>query len=226
MTKVTLKAVLLSMLCTVSLGNAQSMHFYGGMINPREEIAKIAGVKTAPVHITNNVKTSSQNTEKGDADIKDDGKEPVIPNVISYIEKKPLNQISGISQKEAAMRIKLYREIQKHLGKPYYWGASGRSRFDCSSLMQAVYKDSLNVNIPRVSREQGAKLGHIVPLAKMRMGDLIFMDTLHKGYITHVGMYVGNGEMIHASSTYGKVVRVKFDGFYRNTYRFSRTLFG
>ena len=91
--------------------------------------------------------------------------------------------------------------------------------------MQAVYKDSLNVDIPRVSRDQGDKLGKKVALGKMRMGDLIFMDTLNKGHITHVGMYVGNGEMIHASSTYGKVVRVKFDGFYMKSYRFSRSLF-
>lgn len=49
--------------------------------------------------------------------------------------------------------------MQKHLGKPYVWGASGRRSFDCSSLMQAVYKDSLGVDIPRVSRDQGDRLG-------------------------------------------------------------------
>lgn len=163
--------------------------------------------------------------EKGDADIKSDGNKTYIPNVISYLEKAPKAQIKSISEKEARMRIALFNNIKKHLGKPYLWGASGRAKFDCSSLMQAVYKDTLNVSIPRVSREQGKYLGKEIRLNQMRMGDLIFMDTLNKGHITHVGMYVGNGQMIHASSKYGKVVTVKFDGFYRKTFVSARSLF-
>ena len=218
-----LKITTVTLGCATVLSYASSMSFYGGMETPKNTVAKIAGIQVQPRTII--AKSEKDVAEKGDDDIKSSGNTETISNVISYIEKKPLSKISGITQKEAEMRIKLYKEIQKHLGKPYLWGASGRNKFDCSSLVQAVYKDSLNVDIPRVSREQGDKLGKKVALGKMRMGDLIFMDTLNKGHITHVGMYVGNGEMIHASSTYGKVVRVKFDGFYMKTYRFSRSLF-
>lgn len=215
-----------ALLAVSSLTNyADSMNFYGGMSRPtqKETVARIAGIQVQPRTII--AKNENDVKERGDSDIKSSGNTDTITNVISYMEKKPVNQISGITRKEAELRIRLYREIQKHLGKPYVWGASGRRSFDCSSLMQAVYKDSLGVDIPRVSRDQGDRLGKKVPMGKMRMGDLIFMDTLNKGHITHVGMYVGNGEMIHASSTYGKVVRVKFQGFYMKTYRFSRSLF-
>ena len=211
--------------CATLISYASSMSFYGGMESntPKNTVAKIAGINVQPRTII--AKSEKDVAERGDDEIKSSGNTDRITNVISYIEKKPVSKINGITQKEAEMRIKLYKEVQKHLGKPYLWGASGRNQFDCSSLMQAVYKDSLNVDIPRVSRDQGDKLGKKVALGKMRMGDLIFMDTLNKGHITHVGMYVGNGEMIHASSTYGKVVRVKFDGFYMKSYRFSRSLF-
>jgi len=92
------------------------------------------------------------------------------------------------------------------LGTRYVWGATGPTKFDCSGFTQWVYRDA-GINIPRVSRDQ-AKVGQYVSFNNLRKGDMIFFDTKkHKrGIVTHVGIYLGNGNFIHASSAAKKVV--------------------
>ncbi|HTE67604.1 MAG TPA: NlpC/P60 family protein [Actinomycetes bacterium] len=84
------------------------------------------------------------------------------------------------------------------LGKPYRWGANGPASFDCSGLVQTAYK-AAGVGLPRVSRQQyGA--GRLVPLSRLRAGDLLFFarDTGDPRTINHVGMYLGRGRMVEA----------------------------
>ncbi|MEV7202653.1 C40 family peptidase [Streptomyces griseoluteus] len=78
------------------------------------------------------------------------------------------------------------------LGKPYVWGAEGPDSFDCSGLTSQAWADA-GTPIPRTSQEQWRQLRH-VDVTEMRPGDLIiyFADA------THVGMYVGDGKIIHA----------------------------
>lgn len=95
------------------------------------------------------------------------------------------------------------------LGKPYVWGAEGPNSFDCSGFTQYVMKKSAGVSIPRVSRDQ-SKYGAYVNRGDLRSGDLIFFDTegSNNGSVSHVGIYMGNGEMIHASSGSSKKVTI------------------
>ncbi|AVV43092.1 NlpC/P60 family protein [Streptomyces sp. ID05-04B] len=78
------------------------------------------------------------------------------------------------------------------LGKPYVWGANGPSGFDCSGLMQWSYAQA-GVSLPRTSQAQ-AHAGRRVPLSQARPGDLV----TYRLDASHVGMYVGNGQVIHA----------------------------
>ena len=80
----------------------------------------------------------------------------------------------------------------KALGSPYVWGATGPNAFDCSGLTQAAYR-SAGVDLPRTTYAQIAA-GHRVPRSQLQPGDLVFF---YQG-ISHVGIYVGNGQMIHA----------------------------
>ncbi len=87
------------------------------------------------------------------------------------------------------------------LGKPYGWSKTGPSSFDCSGLTGAAYR-SANVSLPRTSQEQW-KVGTRVGRADLQPGDLVFFyDDLH-----HVGVYIGDGKMIHAPRT-GKNIEV------------------
>ncbi|MFJ3638913.1 NlpC/P60 family protein [Streptomyces sp. NPDC090108] len=78
------------------------------------------------------------------------------------------------------------------LGSPYVWGATGPSAFDCSGLIQAAYR-SAGVSLPRTTYAQ-INAGRRVSRAQLQPGDLVFF---YSG-ISHVGIYVGNGKMIHA----------------------------
>ncbi|MFE0099695.1 NlpC/P60 family protein [Streptomyces sp. NPDC059009] len=80
----------------------------------------------------------------------------------------------------------------KALGSPYVWGATGPSAFDCSGLTQAAYR-SAGVALPRTTYSQ-IDAGRRVSRSELRPGDLVFF---YSG-ISHVGLYVGGGQMIHA----------------------------
>ncbi|MEV6171051.1 NlpC/P60 family protein [Streptomyces sp. NPDC051954] len=78
------------------------------------------------------------------------------------------------------------------LGSPYVWGATGPDAFDCSGLMQAAYRTA-GISLPRTTYAQ-IDAGRRVSHAELLPGDLVFF---YSG-ISHVGLYVGNGMMIHA----------------------------
>jgi hypothetical protein len=90
------------------------------------------------------------------------------------------------------------------LGRRYIYGAEGRRGFDCSGLVRYVLR-ALSIEAPRTAQLQ-AKLGDSVPLdtAHLRPGDLLTFGT--KRRVTHIGIYVGNGRFVHASSGAGRVV--------------------
>ena len=100
---------------------------------------------------------------------------------------------------EAAVKV-----AKAQLGKPYKWGATGPSSFDCSGLTYYAYKNGAKVNIPRTSREQ-SKYGKKVSKSELKPGDLVFFG---KGSsVNHVGMYIGNDQYIHSPQT-GDVVKI------------------
>ncbi|MBF8175264.1 C40 family peptidase [Streptomyces olivaceus] len=78
------------------------------------------------------------------------------------------------------------------LGKPYIWGANGPSGFDCSGLTQWSYAQA-GVGLPRTSQAQSGA-GRRVSLAEARPGDLV----AYRDDASHIGMYAGNGQVIHA----------------------------
>jgi cell wall-associated NlpC family hydrolase len=90
---------------------------------------------------------------------------------------------------------------RQQLGKPYVWGATGPDSFDCSGLTQAAYK-AAGITLPRTTYDQ-VNVGTRVSEANLQPGDLIFFYS----DVSHVGLYIGNGEMIHAPHT-GTVVKI------------------
>ncbi|MEU8873137.1 NlpC/P60 family protein [Streptomyces javensis] len=86
------------------------------------------------------------------------------------------------------------------LGKPYVWGATGPSSFDCSGLTQAAWK-SAGISLPRTTWDQ-VKAGTRVSTSQLQPGDLVFFYD----DVSHVGLYIGGGMMIHAPKP-GDVVK-------------------
>lgn len=94
----------------------------------------------------------------------------------------------------------ILNEAYKHLGASYVWGATGPSTFDCSGFTEYVYEHALGIDISRTTYSQIDE-GQAVSEDQLQPGDLVFPHT------GHVGIYVGNGQMIHAPQT-GDVVKV------------------
>ncbi|MEV5931438.1 NlpC/P60 family protein [Streptomyces sp. NPDC052079] len=94
------------------------------------------------------------------------------------------------------------------IGKPYVWGATGPGSYDCSGLTQAAWK-AAGVTIPRTTYDQ-VDAGTTVPVSQAQPGDLVFFYD----DITHVGIYIGNGMMIHAPKpgTYVRDESIFYDG--------------
>ncbi len=98
----------------------------------------------------------------------------------------------------SVIRVRAVHLAAAQRGKPYRWGAAGPSSFDCSGLVQYVYK-RLGIAIPRTTYSQYARLRH-VSHAAIQPGDLVFVDRL-----SHVGIYAGFGFIWHAPHTGSRV---------------------
>lgn len=125
--------------------------------------------------------------------------------------KTPSTTTPGGNEKTSAKANKLISVAKAKLGCPYVWGASpnSTSSFDCSSFTKYVYKTALGINLQRTSNIQGEQGTKITSVSALQPGDLIYFNTYstdRANGITHVGMYIGNGQMIHASYSQKKVV--------------------
>ncbi len=91
------------------------------------------------------------------------------------------------------------------IGTPYRAGGTTPSGFDCSGFMQYVFRQSIGIDLPRTSRDM-ATVGEKVARDALQVGDMVFFA--HSGSrISHVGMYVGEGQFIHSPSS-GKTVEI------------------
>lgn len=127
------------------------------------------------------------------------------PSTATSSNSSSSNTNSSTSTSNSASKVISY--AKKLLGKPYVWGAQGPNGFDCSGFTYYVFKNSAGITLPRTSSAQ-SKYGKSVSKSNLKAGDLIFFDTVgpNNGAVTHVGLYIGNGQFIHAASGQGKVV--------------------
>lgn len=105
------------------------------------------------------------------------------------------------------------------IGTPYSYGSNGPNSFDCSSFIQYTYKNALGITLPRVSKDQ-ARAGETVSKNDLKSGDIVAFNTFGKpGSITHVGIYLSDGNFIHASSSGdGVSIDSLSQGYYSNRY--------
>ncbi len=110
------------------------------------------------------------------------------------------------------------------VGTPYrYGGNTPDGGFDCSGLVNYVYRDMLDMRLPRTTRELAGLQGPRIQPERLASGDLVFFGS--SGSVTHVGIYVGEGRFVHAPSSGGTVRLDRLDGHYwRDHYSGARRL--
>jgi len=126
------------------------------------------------------------------------------PSRYSYHSYNQNQQANNNHRNSHTLTQNIEKTAKSHLGKTYEWGANGPYTFDCSGFTKSVFSQ-YGINIPRVSRDQ-AKVGKIIPWNYLQKGDLIFFDSKKSSRVSHVGIYLGGGAFIHASSSKHRVV--------------------
>ncbi|MCK0132283.1 NlpC/P60 family protein [Flavobacteriaceae bacterium F08102] len=128
-----------------------------------------------------------------------------------------LKQTANLQQTEK----KLAEEYRKYYGVPYRFGGVDSNGFDCSGFVQTVYRDAFQIILPRTVKEM-AKVGSKISKSRIKIGDLVFFRPSRK--YRHVGIYVGNNQFMHSSTSQG-IIKSDLDNVYwAKKYKFSRRI--
>jgi cell wall-associated NlpC family hydrolase len=141
-------------------------------------------------------------------------------------------QLARRNPSRAAVKLELAGEpagarrvlaiAHRYMGRPYRYGGSSSRGFDCSGFVLHVYRQ-VGVQLPHHSGAQ-ARVGKPVSRQQLQPGDLVFFRT-RGSRISHVGIYIGNGKFIHASSARGRVrIDSLDDGYYKRRYAGARRI--
>lgn len=113
--------------------------------------------------------------------------------------------------------------LDKHFaawrGTPYRMGGLNKQGIDCSGFVYITYRDVFGVSLPRTTR-QLAKTGTEIPKGQLKTGDLVIFKTGLKQ--KHVGVYIGNGKFLHASSSKGVIASNMHSDYWSDAFRQSR----
>jgi cell wall-associated NlpC family hydrolase len=111
---------------------------------------------------------------------------------------------------------RLVSRAMKYLGTPYRYGGTTPAGFDCSGFVYYLYGAVFGQRIPRMPHDM-AREGTPVARSDLKRGDLVFFG--HRGTFTHVGIYAGNGQFVHATHRGSPVMVTPLDGdYYRDRY--------
>ncbi|MFT9600092.1 NlpC/P60 family protein [Mesobacillus sp.] len=142
------------------------------------------------------VTLSSQS--KGWAKVSTKGKTGYVSS--KYIAPKAAAVANASTPKPADYKAKAISVAKSNLGVKYKWGGNTTSGFDCSGLVTYSYGKA-GVKLPRTASEMYSKAG--TKVSSLQPGDLLFYATSGGKKVTHVAIYIGNGQMIHSATSKG-----------------------
>ncbi|MBN1398647.1 MAG: C40 family peptidase [Bacteroidetes bacterium] len=145
-------------------------------------------------------KKEIENIAKGNRDFREEKNEAI----------KPLDE------------SRMMREISKYMGVSYLHGGLTIEGIDCSGYTMMVYKNSLNIQLPRSSYDQ-SKSGKPVELSELKFGDLIFFNTTGEN-ASHVGIYLGDDLFAHASVSLGVTISSLQSSYYEKRFECARRI--
>ncbi len=120
---------------------------------------------------------------------------------------------------------RLRHVVNSYIGVPYKWGGTTRSGMDCSAFTRAAYRETYGIELPRTSKQM-YQLGQFVSRRQdLHSGDLVFFkDTYSGAGISHVGVYLGDGQFAHASSSRGVTITPLSNPYFNKRYAGGRRI--
>lgn len=155
-----------------------------------------------------------------------DGQEAYISSVLLSDEKIAVqepSQPSGSQDAPSGSYSSIAEFARAQVGKPYVYACSGPDAFDCSGLVLRAYSN-IGIYLPH-SAESQSGYGYAVSMDNLQPGDMLFYTTDGSGTVSHVGIYVGDGMMVHASAPgIGVIMTNIYDSWYQNRFMGARRL--
>lgn len=119
-----------------------------------------------------------------------------------------------MSKRDSAINSELFSFYNEWKGTKYRMGGYTKKGIDCSGFVQKAILEKFDLKLPRDSRSQSL-VGTNVKKSELQMGDLVFF---HTGKTKHVGIYIENGQFMHASTKIGVTISRIDDDYFRNRY--------
>lgn len=155
-----------------------------------------------------------------------DGQEAYISSVLLSDEKIAVqepSQPSGSQEAPSGSYSSIAEFARAQVGKPYVYACSGPDAFDCSGLVLRAYSN-IGIYLPH-SAESQSGYGYAVSMDNLQPGDMLFYTTDGSGTVSHVGIYVGDGMMVHASAPgIGVIMTNIYDNWYQSRFMGARRL--
>ena len=130
-------------------------------------------------------------------------------------------EMPEVSRGSSHLARRVIQNAMEYMGVPYVFGGTTPGGFDCSGYVRYVYA-SVGIYLPRMADEQ-FEVGTPVSRRNLRAGDMVFFETYEPG-ASHVGIYLSDGNFIHASSSYGVKISSLDEEYYTETYYGARRI--
>lgn len=125
------------------------------------------------------------------------------------------------SKQQNSIKTRLLQHFQAWRGTPYRYGGISKTGVDCSGFIYITYREVFGRELPR-STELLVDVGMTIPKSQLQVGDLVFFKTRLKQ--RHIGLYMGQGKFIHASTSKGVIISSLDSAYWKNHYWMSRRL--
>ncbi|MCB9210008.1 MAG: C40 family peptidase [Ignavibacteriales bacterium] len=195
----------------------------------KNNLIKIITIISFPI-ILNSCASSSYNERYGSSKKNIPNSEIKIPDSVVEDEESELpgkieiNEAEYVFQRlsyiteDNVKKEKFLKEIINYLNTPYQYGGNSKEGIDCSAFTQNVFRNSLDIFIPRTAREQYKQWKVFDNENELKFGDLIYFDTSRKYFPGHVGIYLDDNLFAHASSSNGVIISSLENAYYSSKF--------